>query len=72
MKDWILNVGVFLEKWGYFLGGLIVASPVVSDILLKGLRDGENVKVCGWGVVMQVVGFIVVGLGKYSKEWGRK
>ena len=69
--DWLWEIFYFLEDWGYYIGFAMIISPIVWDILWKGLRSGENIKVCLGGVICQIAGLIVIGISRKIRRWGR-
>lgn len=65
------NIADFLERKGYFAGLLIVFAPIAYDVI--GILYGRDlhIKVETWGVIIQIVGLLVIGLARYVRKWGR-
>jgi len=57
-----------LGLWGIRIGTFLVVLPIVLDIVLKGVRSGENIKVCMWGVICQVIGLIFCWIGNRCEK----
>lgn len=67
------SVKYYLGIFGEMVGVSIMISPAVYDVLMQGVRAGERIKVCGWGVVIMFVGFGLYLLGSYCKNtWGKR
>ena len=56
---------LFLGIWGRFIGAVLVVSPMAWDILWKGFRSGENIKICFAGVMIQLLGIAFWIIGWY-------
>ena len=66
---WI--IAGLIEKWGVQVGAIIVGLPIIYDVVgIIYLRD-LRIKVETVGAWTQVLGLILVVLGKYAKRWGR-
>jgi len=60
MKDFLV---LHLALWGIRIGTFFIVTPIFYDIVLRGVRSGENIKVCFWGVVCQIIGLAFAWIG---------
>lgn len=60
IQDLLLNIAIYSKK----IGMGMIFSPVVWDVLLKGLRDGEHISICWKGVIIQILGGLILYYGR--------
>lgn len=60
MKD---NIILWTALWGKVFGYFFVALPYLWDIVNYGVRTNEGIKVCGLGVICQLIGMALVTAG---------
>jgi len=56
-------IKLWVALWGIRIGTALVIAPIAYDVILKGIRSGENIKVCLLGVICQLVGLGFAWLG---------
>jgi len=73
MKDILYWIEDFIEQWGILIGCLMVATPILWDILYMGFGDMSNWRVCKYGMLMQAIGaFILIPVSVHLRKKWRK
>lgn len=54
--------------YGRLIGWIMVLSPIVYDVLMRGLRDYEQVKVCWGGCLIMILGAIIVRISVWCRK----
>jgi hypothetical protein len=68
----LLELWLKIGEWGVLTGSILIALPIVYDIV--GIAYGRDLRlgIGFWGVVLQISGIVLVIVGRYSKkEWNK-
>ena len=65
MKD---DVKLWLAIYGRIAGVIVMLVPAIWDIAYKGLRNGEQIKVCLPGIVIMFSGFGIYKLAEWMER----
>jgi len=68
MIDKKQNILLHVYAYGELIGLLLIISPIAKDILLKGAREWNVISIGTIGVIVQVIGVILILIGKRSEH----
>jgi hypothetical protein len=64
----MLQIWFWLGEWGVIFGSVLVALPIIYDIVGVGYGRDLRLGIGFWGVVLQIVGIVCALIGKYAKR----
>lgn len=68
MKFDLIEIGCWLDDWGYKIGGVLVALPILSDTLGLGFRGFIDWNIGKWGIICQLMGLGIIAITRHARR----